>query len=181
MSESRYSKLKQKYWYYDNTVGKKKYKREAKTSFGLKKQIWADSYSEWGAKKDDWIALQESIQERGLSENELMSLGAITVEELSAEWIYKVSPTRVKNGTVEKRESNYKNLIMDSPLNKAKIVDIDSRHIKIYFKTLESYSEKSRAKDYLNPLFDYAIEKEIISSNPIPKKVLKAMAQEEKL
>ena len=181
MTSKRYTKLKEKYWYRDNAQGVKRYKRKARSPQGTTKEIWGASYSDWGGKKDKWIEEQRVLNETGLSQDELERIDNITIADLSREWIYTVSPTRVKNGTVEKRESNYNNLVKNSPLNEAKVRNIDSRHIKRYFKTLENYAAKSRAKDYLNPLFEYAMEIEIISYNPMPKNLLKALNQEEKL
>ena len=181
MTMQRYTKLPQKYWYMDNVLGAKRYKREAKTPFGSKKQIWARDYSEWGVKKDKWMQLERALNETGLTEDELLKIENITIAELSDEWINIISPKRQKEGTVERRQTSYNTYVSNSPLAAAKVRAIDSRYINRFFNTLDDYQAKKRAKDYLNPLFRYAMEKEIISSNPIPPKVLEAISKEEAL
>ncbi len=178
----RYTKLKQRYWYRDNETGKRKYKRTASTPGGVSKQIWAENYSDWGKKKDDWVEQLARELETGLSGDELAALENITVADLSKEWLEEISPKRVAEGTVERRTTSFNSYVANSSLANAKLVDLTTKHMKLYFKTLDNVSAMRRAKDYLNPLFKYAKDElEIISTNPIPSNVLSGITSEEKI
>lgn len=182
MTEQRYKKLPQKYWYYDNQLGRKKYKRFATSPFGKGKDIWADSYADWGNKKDTWIEQITRELETGLSGAELTAIQNITVAELCKEWLEEISPRRVKLGTVERRTTSFNSYVANSSLAKAKLVDLTSKHMKLYFKTLDNVQAMTRAKDFLNPLFKYAKDElEIINVNPIPGNVLSGITSETKL
>ena len=182
MTEQRYTKLSQKYWYRDNRTGKKRYKRTARSPFGETKQIWANDYSNWGSKKDNWIEQITREHETGLSSAELTALEKITVGELSKEWLEDISPRRVKVGTVERRTTSYNSYVSNSPLDRAPIVELTTKHMKRYFNSLDNVEAMRRAKDYLNPLFNYAKDElEIITVNPIPNNVLAAITSETNL
>ena len=102
----------------------------------------------------------------------LTSLTDITLDEWFQEWV-AIKGGYVKSGTVAQYKSQYKN-VLQKYLGEMKVRDIKVMHIQKLINDMSLKYKRSTVVNYKNfifELFDYAVDNEIITSNPANKRI----------
>lgn len=146
---------------------------------GNRKKIQADSKEEFAQKEKaflDDLKLQEIK-----SKEEIQNIQNMTIDGLVKHWLNnKQEQEDQAPGTVVKKKRYYLGDIHKG-LGKYKLSElVDSPVIIRKFYQPFAASKQLSIHQVLNPLFQYAIEWELIDDNPIPSNILKGQRKKEK-
>lgn len=121
-------------------------------------------------RKEDLVAFLVNFYKEQYLDNSRMNM---TLRQLYEEWmLYRRDSTSTKAGTIRKNKGEWDKFYRDSVLADMRVADIKPIDLVRFFRTLtkdRTYTRKciTNIRALLNGILSYALEEEIISSNPL--------------